>query len=417
MSDLGSRASPAAEASGLASAREFLRSRQARFAPDPTSAGEGVLKAALEVTSEREKRLIEDGEYLREGELKYPVQSERARWKHIREMLKRIDPGPHEDPNYLVLLCRQAASIEMSLTTIDGLTSGQVPQEILSRILIGTTAEPRSRGSCNKFGEFAVIRVSAGLVDLLYQTAKAVSLAWKPIPPAPGTSVGFARSEKAVDEVLDADPTPVGLLADTLSAWLYEGRHRPSYSWPPPDNYHVPLTILTNGAERFVLAHEYAHALADYIGDLRRADESARILEKEEQTKWQKELAADAFAAAVVTVSSATLDKLPMNLGLEGAVLSMKAHEILNEALAIGLTGEIPKAPAVSETHPPFDARIASLEAIFMSRHEDKVVAADALRGMMTASRTASQIWARAAPRLSGEFRAGRRLHPIWSSA
>ena len=79
---------------------------------------------------------------------KYPASTERQRWSKTREILERTQPGPHEDANYIAMLAHQAAAIELGITERSAITERN--PDLLSRIIIGTTVEPRSHGSTTR---------------------------------------------------------------------------------------------------------------------------------------------------------------------------------------------------------------------------------------------------------------------------
>jgi hypothetical protein len=58
------------------------------------------------------------------------AEAEQERWRRTVDIMKRVQPGPLEDPSYLEMLARQAASVEMSLRGGE-LTSG-FPPELLA---------------------------------------------------------------------------------------------------------------------------------------------------------------------------------------------------------------------------------------------------------------------------------------------
>jgi hypothetical protein len=135
----GSSGRPAA---GLERARTYLRQRQALWARAlrrrPSSE---VLAAALEHAAQREAAAVRDGEYIREGLFRYEAPQEEARWALTRQIIDRVSPGPYEDPRYLEMLARQAASVEYVLANGSG-DQDESGRAVLSRILIGTTGEP-----------------------------------------------------------------------------------------------------------------------------------------------------------------------------------------------------------------------------------------------------------------------------------
>jgi hypothetical protein len=258
----------------------------------------------------------------------------------------------------------------------------------------------------------AVIAMSGGMMDFMYQTSKALVLAWKVVPPPEGGGLSFSGRREDTDEVLERDAYPIELLHDLLATWLYEGRPRAPHSRMPPQHYQWPLQLLINGAERFVVAHEYGHALMDQLSRSGQ-DESAKNPDAE-LSDWERELRADSFAVMVVVESSRVLDLLPPNMALQGAIVAMKAHQIFDRALSTVQHGRALPDDG-SPTHPPFERRIAQLEALYLQHHPDSERAREDLRGMLVPSQTIEQLWTRVAPRLASNASSGRALHPVWS--
>jgi hypothetical protein len=405
----GSSGRPAA---GLERARTYLRERQALWARAlrrrPSSE---VLAAALEHAAQREAAAERDGDYIREGLFRYEAPQEEARWALTRQIIDRVSPGPYEDPRYLEMLARQAASVEYVLANGSG-DQDESGRAVLSRILIGTTGEPRSEGSSARVGDMAVIAMSGGMMDFMYQTSKALVLAWKVVPPPEGGGLSFSGRPEDTDEVLERDAYPIELLHDLLTTWLYEGRPRAPHSRMPPQHYQWPLQLLINGAERFVVAHEYGHALMDQLSGSGQ-DESAKNPDAE-LSDWERELRADSFAVMVVVESSRVLDLLPPNMALQGAIVAMKAHQIFDRALSTVQHGQVLPDDG-SPTHPPFERRIAQLETLYLQHHPDSERGREDLHGMLVPSQTIEQLWTRVAPRLASYASGGHALHPVWS--
>jgi hypothetical protein len=402
------------EPTALATAREFLRERQAEWARGlPIEPSDNVLDDALLMAGNREAGSVRDGRYIRAGAFKYEAAQEEARWAMTREILRRVSPGPHEDPRYLEMLAREAASVEYILAG-DRTASDRsgVPAEILSRILIGTTGAPWSEGYSASIAGMAIIIVSAGMMSLMYQTSKAVVLAWKQKTPPKNRTVAFSTSREDTEDVLKHDPYPVELFHDTLVTWLYEGFPRASHSRAPAQPYQWPLTLLISGAERFVMAHEYGHALIDQLNVTTRDGQTLGF--PPAPTSWDRELRADAVAIAAVVQSSRELDQLPSNMALQGAIVAMKVHQVLGQALAIATRG-VAGPDVGSASHPPLERRIAQVQQTYLQHLADTERVRDSIRGMLVPSQTIEQLWERVAPRLTAYYRARRVLHPIWS--
>jgi hypothetical protein len=373
-------------------ARADLRAEQQRWAGPGTRPRLDALGAALGFAAQRRQQQRIDGDVF-DGWFRYSAQGEEARWARTEAVIRRVDPGPFEDPRYVEMLARQAASIEILAPGPDG-TPGQYP------VLLGTTGEARNHAFSALRHGYVLVLLSAGMIDCMYQMAKCVALAMVEVDKPDRGGVTLSADLEKVAAHLRADSTAVDLMADNLTAWLYEGTPRSPTSRVPPARLHGAIQLLIDGAERFVIAHEYAHAFLDLLS---RADPLP---------PHECELRADGVAVRLTRDSSQILDRLPPNIGLQGAVLAMKANQLTDQALSIAQHGEV--VPAESFTHPPFATRLAQLEEFYLNQHEDPEHGRDELRGMQVPAMLGDLVFETVQPRLQAMFRSGRRLHPIW---
>ena len=205
---------------GLELARNEIRRRQAEFGVLAGASPAGSpLADALDRAVRREASSVREGPYICDKVFKYPADAEHARWALTRQIIERVNPGPFEDPVFLEMLARQAASVELALHPSD--REGAISPQVLSRIIVGTIGQPRSEAYSAAIGNAALIAMSAGMMEFKYQCAKAVVLAWKPLPAAGKDLLSFSPRPEDTQEVLDTDPYPVTLFRDTLTAWLY----------------------------------------------------------------------------------------------------------------------------------------------------------------------------------------------------
>jgi hypothetical protein len=374
----------------LMSAREDIRREQASWAGPTTPPETDALGAALNYLAQRRKQEPVDG-VVSDGWFRYDAANEQLRWDRTEAVLRRVDPGPYEDPRYIEMLARQAASIELFIP--DGpLDTG--------RVLLGTTGAARNHASTELSHGYAVILMSAGMIECLYQMAKCVTLTYVRKEMPDGRGVSFSVDPDVIADHLRTDSSAVDLMADNLTSWIYDGVPRSSTSKMPAPELHGALQLLINGAERFVIAHEYAHAFVDVL------DTSDPL------PPHECELRADALALMLTRNSAAALDRLPANMALSGAVLAMKANQLIDLALSIARTG-MPTAP-VSLTHPPFETRLALLEQGYLSGRDDLEVARDEMRGMQVPAMLGDMVFATVYPRLVSMYQSGEQLHPIW---
>lgn len=292
--------------------------------------------------------------------------------RHAAEILERVQPGPHENPVYLDLLARQAASVERFLLDEEGI--GPRIAEVLPRILIGSTGEPASTAGTTSDGDASVIKIPAGMIAL---------------------RAGLARTVAQIQQTtIDEDSSPIGALTDTLFGWLFNG---------------VATIEASNGlaelAERFVVAHEYGHAILDQF----------RVplpwLHCDEVDALTKELRADMVATLAVVGSAAKLDGVPPRAALQGAILAVKAHEMAGRAIDMA-AGETGTPGPTSAWHAPVAARLELVQQTYGSMVED---AGDEQLSKDSVLLATDEIWERVRPRLVAELYAGSQLHPLWT--
>jgi hypothetical protein len=395
--------------SDVTAARQYLRDEQARWArralaPPVEDATAKALQFATDLVADGRP----EGDRLRFGPFTYPAAAEKFRQARTRAIIERVEPGSFEDPRFLALLARQAASIEIAIR--DSPVGGPSAFDACSRVLLGTTGEPTSHGFSSLRSGHVVIAISAGMIDFMYQASKAASLALKRID---DKDSAYAASTKIEDTQLelDANRYPVDLLYGTLATWLYEGRPRAPIAATPTPEQSWPIGLLDNSAERFVLGHEYGHAMNDLLPRVMPQLTAATPIPND---AWSKEYLADAFSVVTSVTSASEIDALPANIALQGAVLAMKVHEIFDDARSVAAMGAVASISG-QVTHPPFEQRIEMLEEGFLLLGaNDTDGARAAMRGMLVPSETLDILWRRTLPRLIGDFASGRRLDALW---
>ena len=93
-----------------------------------------------------------------------------------------MSPGPDEDGDYLEMLARQAASVEMALCGQCGSKPIVRSAEICSRVLLGTVPSNGSAAYSRAYRDFYFVLIEAGLIDFVRQLATAAILSWRPKP-------------------------------------------------------------------------------------------------------------------------------------------------------------------------------------------------------------------------------------------
>jgi len=126
---------------------------------------------------------------------------------------------------------------------------------------------------------------------------------------------------------------------------------------PTPPEYAPFLGWLTDFCERFLIAHEYGHAISDEMSFS--AGYSYRAL------KWKKELQADTFAYLFTMISAAQLDHIPPNYALQGAFFVFSAFELVRRAIDVVRFGVVQKEKQGFGDHPPTKQRMELLKQLY----------------------------------------------------
>lgn len=387
--------------SRLARARAVLRAQQKAAAggiANPTDLDPRA--SALALADEREASAVRDGpDGLVVGPFRYRRTQEVERWRRTRRVIARCDPGAHEDGNYLHLLARQAASIEMLFP------DGEPAARVLDGVVLGTVGSTEPQATSRRVGDGSVVLLTGGLVYLVYQLSKAVVLAWQAQEEGARGPASFSTDHGSVERVLTRDPAAVEVLDGLLRRWLFEGVPRPRDSVAPAARYHPPLTVMINCAERFVIAHEYAHLLVD-----QHAVWTPPQLDPSLPPDWAKEIRADVLGMAMTRASAGDFDGYAPNLALQGPLVACWAFEIITQMRAwVG-------RPVAHTTHPPPMMRADALLATYQALPEVQQRPELDPRPALHASETVAALWRRVGPALESDVRSGARpLHRTWA--
>ena len=359
-----------------------------------------TLQGALQKAGERESQSSIRGDWIHSSGFKYPTHTERLRWARTREIITRSSPGADEDSSYLEIVARQAASVEMILRGEQGDQHNTRNAAICDHVLLGTFPTINPDAFARRHRDFFFVLLSAGLIEFVYQAAKAAVLSWKPVMPG-GGAAAFKSEPEDVEAVLAENPLPVSLLGMTLQAYLFRGLPRAVGYSPPPRNYQLPLQILTNCNERFIVAHEYGHTLHDALDVVH---PGASVIEEE--------FAADIFAFHLVVASGRVLDLMPPNFSTQGAYFTLTALDIIRQALDLVRYGEIREDRGFAG-HPPVAHRLERLRQCYLqtvSNRDDAL----SIRPALSAARTLQLLWSRLRKEGAEEKWPGCELHRIW---
>jgi hypothetical protein len=367
-------------------------------------------------------------ELVRRGGLRFEREQEERRIALAEDLIRRTDPGPFEDPVYLALLAYQAASIEMALP--DNIDGKQVDWG-WPRFLLGTIHSPELNAFSQRLAsdDYSVVVLYSALIEFAYQAAKAVVAAVNPVKSAdPRASVTGDLGEKHIAAQLDRNPEPVARLYQTLEAYFFSGYPRAFYNEAVPVEHMIPLTLLIDMAERWIIAHEYGHGFAARF-NWQRAPEDAERAE---------EYFADDHATILTVLSAAKLDALQPEFALAGAAFALTCLEVFQRAFSVVRHGEVLR-DLHDRTHPSNEMRAENIlyafDRFFEVGPQDPSTGVDLsfvvrppewksvdtedkrLRRnrVMRWPNVLFTIWDRVRPQLRKDFDKKRRLHSIWN--
>lgn len=360
-----------------------------------------VLARALARAEQREREAVVKEAFVHSGPYRYPLHTERLRWARTRDILERSSPGPDEDGVYLEMVARQAAAIEMILRQEHTGSPSVRGREICDRVLLGTLPALDPDALARRHGDFHFVLITAGMIEFVYQAAKASILSWQPVPAARGARYAFKCEPDDVAGVLARNPLPVKLLGATVEHYLFNGLPRTVGYSPPPENYQAPLGMLTNFNERFIVAHEYCHTLHDELDIVHPGN-----------GMHGEEFASDVWAFHLVVDSGQQFDLLPPNLSVQGAWFVLTARDVLRQALDLARFGEV-REDTGSATHPPIGRRLEVLRECYLQSvsPEDGDLS---IRAARFASSTLALLWQRVLDGGAAGRWHGRALHRIW---
>jgi len=282
-----------------------------------------------------------DPELVRRGCYKYPRKEEDQRILHAEEIIRRVRPGPFEDPNYFALLAYQAASVEITIPWVN--------RSIFKNYLLGTLHAPfvNAFAKIYQSSDTTTVILHSGMIDFIYQAAKVVVEAINPQLVTDGTATVRADTDlEAIKKMLRKNSAPSVRLCKTLESYFYKGYPRAFAEEKVRNEYGPVLGVLVPLSERWILAHEYGHALTKNV-DFSNASNNP---------SWAKEFSADTNATISTVLSASQLDILPPEYPLSAGSFVLACVEILERTLSLLTTG-MDSEHHESESHPPNEIR------------------------------------------------------------
>jgi hypothetical protein len=387
----------------------------------------------LNYQNELEKNSKSDEDYIYSNGYRHPKELEKSRWKRTREILNRIEPGPYEDLGYFHMCARHAATFELQLID-SGSFDRKYVEERLDRILIATEPELvlNAEAQLLENTNYTLVWLSVGLMQYVYQLAKIVTLSWHLEKPATESQFPFFSSKiEDVEAVLKENPEPLTQFIGLLENYLVNGIPRYQYSQMPDPNRQNLIGQLTKVSERFVIYHEFIHAIFHFAPELRHVWYNSKDLKDLglNNLDHYQEFQADLMAFSFMTRGLENFDGLPLRVSLRGPLLVLQAIDIFYRALDVICLGKI-KESHKSDTHPaPINRTMAIIEMFKLeaSRQYDLGLQQNekllgntkeefvqrSLDWAFFPSQTLELLWEQAMPKLLS-LRNSIRLHQIW---
>ncbi|MGE3154915.1 MAG: hypothetical protein AB7G48_13735 [Nitrospiraceae bacterium] len=416
----------------LDNARAWLRSEQRKIAntEHQSSNAQVITDAALQALEELTRFTpTEVPDLVRRGVFRYKRECEAARIARAQAIIRRVAPGPFEDPIYFATLAYQAASVEMACEL---LSQKPTSLDYFSKFLLGTLPLSEVNAFATKItkNSYTIVILHTALIDFIYQAAKAIVEALNPSRSVDGRSaVNAVFDLDVIRSRLDSDRRPAERLYRTLEAYFFAGYPRASAGEMIPEEHYPPLSLIVAMAERWVIGHEYGHGLAPWF---ERVHVPATV-----NVDWAEEYFSDSIATIATVYSAAKLDSLPPEFPLGGAIFALACFDLLQKGFHILLNGEETRSDPERGTHPEpsdravevincfrqyfdvnyypngeFDLTFTLREEVpkthnFSSEHSKRAYAYTSLL---------QTLWRPVRERLLDEFHNNRPLHPLWRS-
>lgn len=324
-------------------------------------------------TQSRAQTIVDQREKEPDGWI-YQEEYELARLQLTREIIGRVEPGPHENPLILEKMARHAASIEMYLEKANLSSEYRRFGELSKCVLVASTMEPHSnayatpllstnmnwfRGGLNRLGNlftnsksfcsnYTLVTLSAGIIEFLDLTARAVVASWQPGPEHENW-VSTQTDPRALANYLQNNDLPAELLFGALRSYFFRGWPEYQRGKDIGSQYDKPHSVLITMSERWLIAHEYSHAL---LHQLSSDSASGRLSTKE------MEYEADRMALEITIGSAYQFDLLPPNLAFSGAEFVLNCLDVLlRRAIGVMQNGEAGKDIEGVQGYPSFGSR------------------------------------------------------------
>jgi hypothetical protein len=199
---------------------------------------------------------------------------------------------------------------------------------------------------------------------------------------------------------IDTNPIIIERFYDVISAYVVLGNPHYAQQYFVGETYDYLSSLLRNGFEYFVFAHEFGHLIA---GHLDYTDETHHDIARNEintiATNWQQEFEAD-FIGTNILVNVMARKGYDISLSYWGIEVFFGCIDVVEKTLSILKTGSI-NPEAFSETHPPTLIRRARIREI-VSKSFDTEVSKSIISLSEIVEEIINHLWKKVEPAIIG---------------
>lgn len=292
--------------------------------------------------------VADEPERVRRGEFSFHRNTEDERIARGEALIRRVDPGPFEDPEYLARLAFEAASVEIAWR--------RLPNEVdFGNVLIGTAHAAKVNALTRRYEDegYITIVINSGAVDFIYEATRALVEMQDPQRVAERRTRTTISAEEVSTRVAD-NPRLADRLYDVLAAYYFDGYPRVS-SPEVPEQQESMLTLVSSLALRWIVGHEYGHGLLAVPDD---PPEGVNPL-------WAAEFSSDELGMVATVISGSEMDGAAPDICLGAAKFAIACWEMLELTRLALLDGDDDQPVDGTPTHPAYDERSDALVAFF----------------------------------------------------
>ena len=265
-----------------------------------------------------------------------------------------------------------------------------------------------------------VVFVDTELLEFLFLFAKAVAFAAPALPPGPDGMLAFATKPDEVAAHLRRNREPLDRFLDAVLGYAMTGRASSAEAYRVPPATENLYGIIMRSAQTFVLAHEYAHVLANDFD--RHHGDVTGVVDGEVRLSLMSLTLESAADLLGLDLTLQVIREVDFTMTYWGVELFLYANEIALKAISLLRTGdERGLRQDESMLHATVNARRSMLPVLLQGRitrglGKEKGEAAwkQVVSGMHVVQGIVDLLWAQTKPLLVAAHRRGARPSSVW---